>query len=78
MTHILKILSKFADSILIGFNTFEILENGRQFHSGDYIRFQAMGDRIWPCERHRRFLLWRSSPGFPDPVINNPRSVWAW
>ena len=44
MTHILKILSKFADSILIGFNTFEILENGRQFHSGDYIRFQAMED----------------------------------
>ena len=44
MTHILKLLSKFADSILIGFNTFEILENGRQFHSGDYIRFQAVED----------------------------------
>ncbi len=44
MTHILKILSKFADSILIGFNTFEIRKNGRQFRSGDYIRFQAVGD----------------------------------
>lgn len=45
MTHILKILDKFADSFFIGlniFNTFEIRENGRHFHKGDYIRFRTV------------------------------------
>lgn len=45
MTHILKILDKYADSFFIGlniFNTFEIRENDRHFHKGDYIRFRTV------------------------------------
>lgn len=41
MTHILKILSKFADSILIGFNTFEILENGRPGSGGRWTSYHT-------------------------------------
>ena len=43
--HNLKILSAFADDVLMGYKSFEVRENDRDFKKGDTVRFIAVDKR---------------------------------
>lgn len=49
--HNLKILNDFAEAVLMGDKTFEIMENDRGYQKGDYIKFQEIDENGTP-NRH--------------------------